>query len=131
MIPFQIRNPGEMSCKYGIKRRSLHFNDNVSSCYKQCSQYVFHTMIKTENCIFRSLPEIFSENIICLEKCNSYCCQFISSENKGKFESLCLLVHFPGHKWSQLSKFHLLQKGQFPRSAYHTCVWSKKKTLMI
>lgn len=71
MSPFQIRNPGGISHKYEIQWNNLHFNDIISSCSKLFSQHVFHTMMKTENCTFKSLPEIFPENIICLEKSNS------------------------------------------------------------
>lgn len=76
MSPFQIKNPGRVSHKYRVQGNSLHFNDNISSWNELFFQYVFHSMIKTENCTFKSLPEIFPENIIFLEKSNSSCSQF-------------------------------------------------------
>lgn len=53
MSPFQIRNPGGMSNKYGIQGDNLRANYNISSCNRLFSQYVFHIMIKTENCTFK------------------------------------------------------------------------------
>lgn len=45
MSPFQRRNPGGLSHKYGIQGNNLHVNDDISSCNKLFSQRVFHTMV--------------------------------------------------------------------------------------